>query len=133
MAKWLVKSEPSVWSWTQQSAAKNTPWNGVRNNQALMYMRRMAVGDQAFFYHSNEERQIVGIVEITKAFYPDVDDAKSGLVDVRPVRAVKAPVTLVHIKATPALAHIGLVRQSRLSVMEIDPDAWKLILKMAGE
>jgi predicted RNA-binding protein with PUA-like domain len=133
MAYWLVKSEPGVWSWSQQAAAKNTPWNGVRNNQALMYMRRMAVGDQAFFYHSNEERQIVGIIAITKGFYPDADDSKSGLVDVKPLRAVKKTVTLAQIKATPALAHIGLVRQSRLSVMEIDPAAWALILEMAGE
>jgi predicted RNA-binding protein with PUA-like domain len=133
MAYWLVKSEPSVWSWTQQSAANNTPWNGVRNNQALGYMRQMAVGDQAFFYHSNEERQIVGIVEITRSFYPDVDDAKSGLVDVKPVCAIKKPVTLAQVKATAALAHLGLVRQSRLSVMEIDAASWKLLLKIAGE
>jgi predicted RNA-binding protein with PUA-like domain len=133
MAYWLVKSEPSVWSWAQQVSASNTPWNGVRNNQALGYMRRMLVGDQAFFYHSNEERQIVGIIEITRSFYPDVDDPKSGLVDVKPIRALKKTVTLAQVKSTPALEHIGLVRQSRLSVMEIDLSSWKLLLRMAGE
>jgi predicted RNA-binding protein with PUA-like domain len=132
MAYWLVKSEPSVWSWADQVAAGTTHWNGVRNAQALGSMRAMAVGDRAFFYHSNEERQIVGIVEITRAFYADVDDLKSGLVDVKALHPVPKPVTLAAIKAEPRLAHIGLVRQSRLSVMPIDPDAWALILQMAG-
>lgn len=132
MAYWLVKSEPSVWSWAAQMAAGATPWNGVKNAQALNNMRAMAKGDLAFFYHSNEERAVVGIVEITRPFYPDPDDAKSGLVDVTALKPVPKPVTLAQVKATPALAHLGLVRQSRLSVMPIDAAAWRLICTMAG-
>jgi predicted RNA-binding protein with PUA-like domain len=131
MAYWLVKSEPSVWSWTQQQAAGPTPWNGVRSGQALIYMRAMHVGDLAYFYHSNEGKEIVGIVEITRAYYPDVDDAKSGLVDVKAVKPLPLAVTLAQIKATPALTHLALVRQSRLSVMPIDDDSWRLLEKMA--
>jgi predicted RNA-binding protein with PUA-like domain len=132
MSKWLVKSEPSVWSWDQQVAIGTTHWNGVRNAQALINMRAMAKGDLGFFYHSNEERQIVGIVEIARAFYPDTDDPKSVLVDVKAKKPMKTPVTLASIKAEPRLAHLALVRQSRLSVMPIDEDAWALILSMAG-
>lgn len=132
MAYWLVKSEPSVWSWADQVKAGTTHWNGVRNAQALGSMRAMAAGDQAFFYHSNEERQIVGIVEITRAFHADPDDLKSGLVDVKALKAAPTPVTLAAVKAEPRLAHIGLVRQSRLSVMPIDEEAWTLLSAMAG-
>ncbi len=132
MAFWLVKSEPSVWSWDQQVKAGTTPWNGVRNAQALISMRAMQKGDRAFFYHSNEQRAIVGIVEITRAFYPDPDDAKSGLVDVKALKPVKNPVTLAQVKADPALAHLGLVRQSRLSVMPIDDAAWHHLLKLSA-
>jgi predicted RNA-binding protein with PUA-like domain len=131
MASWLVKSEPSVWSWDQQVAAGTTHWNGVKNYQALASMKTMKKGEQAFFYHSNEERAIVGIVEIVREFYPDPDDAKSGLVDVRALKPVPRPVTLAEVKADPALAHIGLVRQSRLSVMPIDDAAWKQLCRMA--
>lgn len=132
MAYWLVKSEPSVWSWADQQKAGNTPWNGVRNAQALASMRAMAVGDLAFFYHSNEERQIVGVVEIVRAFYPDVDDLKSGLVDVKARQTVPNPVTLAAVKADSRLAHLGLVRQSRLSVMPVDADAWFILEQMGG-
>ncbi len=132
MAHWLVKSEPSVWSWAAQANAGTTHWNGVKNAQALINMRAMKKGDLAFFYHSNEERAIVAIVEIAREFYPDPDDAKSGLVDVRAVKPVPKPVTLAQVKAEPALAHLALVRQSRLSVMPIDDAAWKMICKMAG-
>jgi len=132
MAHWLVKSEPSVWSWDDQVRAGTTHWNGVRNAQALINMRAMRKGDTAFFYHSNEERRIVGIVAIARAFYPDPDDAKSGLVDVRAVKPLKSPVTLAQVKAEPALAQLGLVRQSRLSVMPIDEAAWALLMAMGG-
>jgi predicted RNA-binding protein with PUA-like domain len=131
MAYWLVKSEPSVWSWAQQQAAGATPWNGVRSGQALIYMRAMKKGDLAYFYHSNEGKEIVGVVSITREYYPDADDAKSGLVDVTAVRTLPAAVTLADIKATPALVHLALVRQSRLSVMPIDEAAWRLIDEMA--
>ena len=132
MAHWLLKSEPSVWSWAEQVKAGTTHWNGVRNAQALISMRAMKKGDTAFFYHSNEERQIVGIVAIARAFYPDPDDAKSGLVDVRAVKPLKVPVTLAQVKAEPALAQIGLVRQSRLSVMPIDDASWARLMTMGG-
>jgi predicted RNA-binding protein with PUA-like domain len=132
MAYWLVKSEPSVWSWDQQVSAGTTHWNGVKNYQALASMKAMKKGEQAFFYHSNEERAIVGIVEIVREFYPDPADAKSGLVDVKARARVPTPVTLAQVKADPTLAHIGLVRQSRLSVMPIDAAAWKQLCSMAG-
>lgn len=132
MAGWLVKSEPGTWSWADQERAGRTHWNGVRNAQALNNMRRMAVGDLAFFYHSGEERAIVGLVRIARAFYPDPEDAKSGLVDVETVRALPRPVTLKAIKAEPRLEGIALVRQSRLSVMPLDDEAFALISKMAG-
>lgn len=128
----LVKSEPDAWSWDQQLAAGDVPWNGVRNAQALIYMRQMQPGDHAFFYHSNVGKAIVGLVEVTRAFYPDANDPKSGLVDLRALKPLPQPVTLVAIKAEPRLAHIGLVRQSRLSVMPLDPDAWALLLAMGG-
>ena len=131
MARFLVKSEPESWSWDDQVKAGTTKWNGVRNAQALGVMQSMAAGDEAFFYHSGKERQIVGIVRIARAFYPDPDDATSGLVDVATVRALAKPVTLTQIKEDPTLAHLALVRQSRLSVMAIDDSAWARILAMS--
>lgn len=132
MAHWLLKSEPETWSWADQQRVGVTRWDGVKNAQALGNMRRMALNDQAFFYHSGKERQIVGLVRIARSFYPDPDDAKSGLVDVAAVESLPKPVTLAAIKAEPELADLALVRQSRLSVMEIPESAWALILKMAG-
>ena len=133
MPRFLVKSEPESWSWDDQIKAGTTQWDGVHNAQALGVMRSMAAGDEAFFYHSGKERQIVGIVRVARAFHPDPADEKSGLVDVAVVRALARPVTLAQIKADPALAHLALVRQSRLSVMAIDDAAWARILAMAGE
>src|SRR3954469_17020178 len=134
MAHWLVKSEPSVYSWDNMVADKRTHWNGVRNFQAAASLKAMKVGDTCFFYHSNEERAVVGVVEIAKTYYPDPSDetGRFGMVDVKAVGPLKSPVTLAAIKADPKLADIALVRQSRLSVMPLSDAAWKRILDMGG-
>ncbi|MGZ8995965.1 MAG: EVE domain-containing protein [Rhodospirillales bacterium] len=132
MNYWLVKSEPETWSWQQQCDAGTTHWDGVRNFQASKHLKAMAVGDFAFFYHSGAERRIVGIVEVTRPYYPDPSDASGrfGMVDVRAVEPVPEPVTLAAIKAEPRLSDLVLVRQSRLSVMPIDEASWRLIRAM---
>lgn len=134
MAYWLVKSEPGAWSWQQQVAAGTTFWDGVRNAQANNHLKAMRVGDQAFFYHSGAERAIVGVVEVVRAYYPDPADASGrfGMVDVRTVAPLPRPVTLAAIKAEAQLAHLALVRQSRLSVMPVDPPAWQILATMGG-
>ena len=134
MNYWLIKSEPSTWSWDQMVAAKITHWDGVRNAQAANNLKAMKLGDQAFFYHSNEGKQIVGIVQIVKAAYPDPgdDNGRAVMVDVKAVRALDKPVTLAQIKADAQLKNLPLVRQSRLSVMPIDAESWKKICKMGG-
>jgi len=133
MAYWLIKSEPSVYSWSQFVADRKTSWTGVRNAQAAINLRAMKPGDRCFFYHSNEGKEIVGIAEVVKAAYPDPTDkdGKAVTVDVKPVGAVAAPVTLAAIKADPRLKDFGLVRQSRLSVVPVSDAQWKLILKMS--
>jgi predicted RNA-binding protein with PUA-like domain len=134
MAYWLVKSEPGSWSWDDQVKAGTTDWSGVRNPQATNFMKVMRKGDRVFFYHSGEERRIVGVVEVVKEFYPDPKDksGRFGLVDVRTVGPVPEPVTLAAIKAEPKLKDLLLVRHSRLSVMPVDEPAWKLISRMGG-
>jgi predicted RNA-binding protein with PUA-like domain len=136
MAHWLLKSEPTTWSWAQQVAAgkKGTFWNGVRNHQAKQNLMAMRPGEQAFFYHSNEGKAIVGIVEISKAYYPDPTDTtgKFGMVDVRAVAPLPKPVTLAEIKATPALAKMSLVTSSRLSVQPVSDPEWALLCRMGG-
>ena len=136
MRYFLIKSEPSVWSWDQMVAegARGTHWNGVRNHQAAIHLKGMAKGDRCFFYHSNEERQIVGLVQVIKTAYPDPSDpaGRFVMVDVKALKPFKRPVTLAEIKGEPRLAHVSLVRQSRLSVMDIDDDAAALILEMGG-
>lgn len=132
MAKWLVKSEPFKYSWDDMVRDGTTHWDGVRNYQALNNMKAMKNGDLAFFYHSNEGKEIVGIVEIVKEFYPDPDDERSGLVNVKAHKAVPTPVTLKAIKADESLHDIALVRQSRLSVMPIDDESWDKLSKMGG-
>ncbi|MBV5324405.1 MAG: EVE domain-containing protein [Rhodospirillaceae bacterium] len=133
MNYWLVKSEPVKYAWDQLVKDGKTFWNGVRNYQAANNLKAKK-GDQAFFYHSNEGLEIVGICEIAKEYYPDHTDesGKFGMVDVKPSRPLKNPVTLAAIKAEPALADISLIKQSRLSVMPITPAQWKLICKMGG-
>lgn len=134
MAYWLVKSEPGAWSWQQQVAAGTTCWDGVRNAQANNHLRAMQVGDEAYFYHSGAERAIVGVVEVVRAYYPDPADSfgRFGMVDVRTVAPLPRPVTLKAIKAEAQLAHLTLVRQSRLSVMPVDPPAWRILATMGG-
>jgi predicted RNA-binding protein with PUA-like domain len=136
MAHWLVKSEPSVWSFEQQIAAgaKGTFWNGVRNHLAKQHLMAMKKGEHAFFYHSNEGKEIVGIVEVIKTFYPDPTDesGKFGMVDFKAVKALQRPVTLAEVKATPALDKMSLVTSMRLSVQPVTEAEWKLILKMSG-
>lgn len=134
MNYWLVKTEPSTWSWDDQVKKQVECWDGVRNYQAQNYMKQMKIGDQVFFYHSVKEKQIVGLVEIVKEFYPDPTDktARFMAVDVKAVKPVLKPVTLAEIKADTDLQDLGLIRQSRLSVMPIDPKSWEIICKMGG-
>jgi predicted RNA-binding protein with PUA-like domain len=133
---WLVKSEPSVWSWDQQVAkgAKGEAWTGVRNHTAKLNMMKMKKGDLAFYYHSNEGKEIVGIAEIIREHYPDPGDeaGKFVCVDLKAAKPLKTPVTLVAIKAEPALAEMALLKQSRLSVQPVTAAEWKLICKMGG-
>ena len=134
MAHWLIKSEPSTYSWDQFVKDKRTSWTGVRNFQAAANLKAMKVGDRCFFYHSGEGKEIVGIAEVVKTAYPDPTDkeGKAVTVDVKAVEPVKQPVTLAAIKADPRLKDFGLVRQSRLSVVPVNDEQWKLISKMAG-
>ena len=135
MAHWLMKSEPSSWSWQQQVEAgeKGTFWNGVRNHLAKKHLKEMKVGDQAFFYHSGEEKAVVGIVEIIKGYYPDPLDKTGvfGMVDVKAVKSLAKPVTLAEIKADPRLKDMVLVKSSRLSVQQVTDAEWRTVLTMA--
>src|SRR3954452_7381341 len=136
MAHWLVKSDPSAWSWQQQveAGAKGTFWNGVRNHSAKLHLMAMKKGEQAFFYHSNEGKEIVGIVEVIKEFYPDPTDAsgKFGMVDFRALKPLKTPVSLDTIKTESKLKDMILVNNSRLSVQPVSEAEWKLMCKMGG-
>lgn len=137
MAYWLFKSEPSTWSWDQQvkAGAKGTHWNGVRNHLAKQHMMAMKTGDLGFFYHSNEGKEMVGIVEVIHEAYPDDSDetGKFVMVDLKAVRALKKPVTLAEVKATQSLANMSLITSARLSVQPVTAAEWKTILKMSGE
>ena len=134
MAHWLLKSEPSAYSWDQLVKEKHTSWTGVRNPQASANLKAMKPGDRCFFYHSGEGKEIVGIAEVLKAAYPDPTDktGKAVTVDVKAVEPVKQPVTLSAIKADPKFKDFKLVRQSRLSVVPVSDEHWKLITKMSG-
>jgi predicted RNA-binding protein with PUA-like domain len=136
MAHWLFKSEPSVWSFDMQVAEgdKGTFWNGVRNHGAKLNMMAMKKGEQGFFYHSNESKAVVGIVEVIKEYYPDHTDktGRFGMVDIKAVRALPRPVTLNEIKAEPKLRSMVLVTNSRLSVQPVTDDEWALVRKMGG-
>ena len=135
MAHWLMKSEPSSWSWDQQVGAgdKGTFWNGVRNHLAKKHLKEMKVGEEAFFYHSGEEKAVIGIVEITKAYYPDPSDKTGvfGMVDVKAVKPLAKPVTLHEIKSDPRLKDMVLVKSSRLSVQPVTDAEWKTVLALA--
>jgi predicted RNA-binding protein with PUA-like domain len=131
---WLLKSEPETWSWADQTAKGRERWDGVRNHQAARHLKAMRKGDRAFFYHSGAERRIVGLVRVVREAFPDPTDPTGRFVaiDIETEGALAQPVTLAAIKADPALAHLGLVRQSRLSVMPIDAPAWRRIGAMGG-
>ena len=134
MAYWLVKSEPFKYSWDRMVADGVTHWNGVRNHQASNNLKAMRLGDRAFFYHSNEGLEIVGVVEVAREYYPDPSDetGRFGMVDVRAVASVAIPVTLKQIKADPELADMALIRQSRLSVCPVTLSQWNHISRLAG-
>lgn len=134
MAYWLMKSEPDAYSWQQMVKDKKSGWTGVRNYQASNNMKAMKIGDECFFYHSNEGREIVGIVKVSKLYHPDPTDetGKFGMVEVTAVKALSKPVTLADIKAHAKLKGMALVRQSRLSVSPVSADEWKMICKLGG-
>ncbi len=136
MAHWLFKSEPSVWSYAMQIEAgkKGTSWTGVRNHSAKLNMMAMRKGERGFFYHSNEGKAIVGIVEVIKLYHPDPTDAsgKFGMVDIKAVEAMPRPVTLEAVKAEPRLAKMALVANSRLSVQPVTDEEWELVCEMGG-
>lgn len=136
MAYWLVKSEPEVFSWDEQQklGAKGGAWTGVRNHQAKIHLNTMKKGDRAFYYHSGGDKEIVGVVEVTKSAYPDPTDetGKFVCVDVKSKEAFKTPVTLAQIKAEKKLADMVLVKNSRLSVQPVTDAEWALIAKMGG-
>jgi len=132
MAYWLMKSEPQVYSWDDLVRDGGTEWDGVRNNAARLHLRAMKAGDTAFFYHSGEERAIVGIMTIAREGRPDGADGSWVSVRVEPVKPLNRPVTLKQIKAEPALAAMELIRQSRLSVAPVREEEWALVLRLAG-
>ena len=136
MRHWLIKSEPSSWSWDQQVAAgtAGTPWNGVRNHAAKLNMMAMAQGDLAFFYHSNEGKAVVGVAEVIRPHYPDPQTPGEPwvLVDFRAVAPFPRPVTLAEVKAEPRLAKMALVTLTRLSVQPVTDDEWVIVCAMGG-
>jgi predicted RNA-binding protein with PUA-like domain len=136
MAYWLFKTEPETFSWEMQKkkGAKGEPWSGVRNFQAANHMKAMKKGDRGFFYHTGDEKQIVGIVEVIGEYRPDPTDetGRFGLVDVKAVADFKTPVTLSAVKAEPKLADMVLVNNARLSVQPVKPAEWALICGIGG-
>lgn len=132
MAHWLMKSEPGSYSWDQLVRDRATEWDGVRNPAARLHLKAMKKGDEAFFYHSGDERQIVGIMRVTREAQPDPRDSNWVSVAVEPIKAF-GPVTLKAIKAEPKLAKMELIRLSRLSVSPVREEEWQVILGMAGK
>ncbi len=133
MAYWLVKSEPGAWSWDDHVKAGTAEWDGIRNYQADNNMKAMKHGDRAFFYHSVNEKRIMGVLEVAREHYPDPSDPKGrfGMVDFKALMPVARPVELSEIKDEPRLRDIALVRQSRLSVMPVADEEWRVICAMA--
>jgi predicted RNA-binding protein with PUA-like domain len=133
MAYWLLKSEPSSYSWDQLVADGKTYWDGVRNAQALNNLRAMKLGDRAFFYHSNEGKEIVGVVEVIKTFYLDTNDktSKLGMVDIKPVAPAGVHIGLPAMRANPELSNLSLLKQSRLSVCPVTESEWLTLCEMA--
>lgn len=136
MRYWLFKSEPDTWGWSDQVAKGDLgeEWNGVRNYQARNFMREMSIGDRGFFYHSQKEKAVVGIVEVIATSHPDstTEDPRWDCVDIKAVQEVGKPVTLAQIKAHPKLADMVLVKNSRLSVQPVTDNEWAIICDMSG-
>ncbi len=130
MAYWLLRSEPDAYSWDDLVRDGATEWNGVRNYTARNFLKDMQPGDRAFFYHSNTEKAVVGVMEITRAWQPDGDDGKWASVAVKPVEKLKKPVPLPDIKAEPRLKDLEMLRQSRLSVTPVRDQEWAVLLEM---
>ena len=135
MAYWLVKSEPSVYSWEQFEKDKQTVWSGVRNYAARIHLRAMKKGDEVLFYHSNEGMAIVGIAKVSREQYqdPTTQDDKWVAVDLKPFKQLKKPVSLTQIKEDASLANMALVRLGRLSVQPVTDEEWGTVMKLAGE
>ena len=133
MAYWLMKSEPHSYSWDQLVGDRGTEWDGVRNPAARLHLKAMKVGDEAFFYHSGEEKAAVGIMRITREAAPDPKDGNWVSIAVAPVRPLAKPVTLKAMKADLRLARLEMIRQSRLSVSPVRDEEWTALLEMAGE
>lgn len=134
MQYWLVKSEPGTYSWDDFTRDGRTAWTGVRNYAARLHLRAMQTGDTVFFYHSGEGKSVVGLARVTKPAFPDTTAKEGGwvAVELTRLRPLSQPVTLAQIKADPSLRQIALVRQSRLSVMPLQPDEFDRIMKLAG-
>ena len=134
MAFWLVKSEPEAFGWADQVAHGIEPWTGVRNHTAKLNLKAMRLGDRAFFYHSNTGKEIVGVVEVAREAYPDptADSGDWVCVDMRAIGPMPTPVTLVQMKADPALEGFLLIRQSRLSVVPVSDAHWAYICRLGG-
>tara|TARA_A100001011_G_scaffold400141_1_gene512658 strand:- start:4485 stop:4907 length:423 start_codon:yes stop_codon:yes gene_type:complete len=130
---WLIKSEPNEWSWDDQIKEGSSMWDGVRNYQARNNLKKMRLNDECLFYHSVNEKSVIGIVKVVKTYYPDPTDKENKfvVVDVKPLKKLKNPVTLKKIKENKKLQSIALVKQSRLSVMPIKKKEWEIIIKMS--
>ena len=131
MAHWLMKSEPSSYSWQDLARDGSTEWDGVRNNAARLHLKAMKRGDEAFFYHSMDERAVIGVMRIAREAAPDPRDANWVSVKVEPVRELDRPVTLKEIKAEPRLAKMELIRQSRLSVAPVREEEWAVVMELS--
>lgn len=136
MRYWLFKSEPDTWGWHDQlsKGALGEEWNGVRNYQARNFMRDMAIGDRGFFYHSQKEKAVVGVVEVIATSHPDstTDDQRWDCVDIKAIQSVVTPVTLAQIKSHPDLGQMALVKSARLSVQPVSDVEWRIICDLAG-
>jgi predicted RNA-binding protein with PUA-like domain len=134
MAYWLIKSEPGTWSWDQHAKAGADAWTGVRNHQAKQHLMAMEPGDEAFFYHSGEDKAVVGITRVVKAAYPDPTDASGAFVcvDFTAEKPLARPVTLAQIKADPALKDMVLVKNARLSVQPVTDAEWRAVSAMGA-
>ena len=135
MAHWLVKSEPSTYGWDQLIKDKKTTWGGVRNFAARTHLKTMKKDDEVLFYHSNEGMEIVGIAKVVKEYYqdPTTEDERWIVVDLKPVKKLNVAVTLKQIKNEPRLAHMELVKLSRLSVQKVSAEEWEIIMEAGGE